>query len=241
LISVTSDTADQKAATEAYLENLGKINSNRPDNLPPSQGGRYSGFGYSPSPPEGSGVSQPSQESVALSSRNLPTMQDVTQNPMGAITKGWTIFSGAISGAGKAVNNSIIQPGIERVRAEAPGVQERIGTFAGEVHGMVKEKTGVDVQEGWGNFMDKMRDLNVGPSPSRRGYQGVSEDGWHDQAEETSALYRDDDGVDGEEFFGRYENASSANFKGIQITEQATSSKQMNLVEKEGWDDWKQF
>lgn len=155
-----------------------------------------------------------------------------------------------MAGAGKAVSENILQPGLERVRAEAPGVQQRLGVFAGEagkrigeVHGIVREKTGVDVQEGWGSLMGKMRDMNVGGNQSHQGYEGVS-DGWGEHTEETSALYRDDDGAEGDDFFQRYEKdgaAPLASAASHEPMEAPAPAKPVNHVEKEGWDDWKDF
>lgn len=164
---------------------------------------------------------------------------------MVAISKGWSLFSSAVSGAGKAVNDSILQPGMERVRAEAPGVQQRLGELAGEagkrlgeVHGVVREKTGVDVQEGWGNLMGKMRDLNMGSNPTNQGYQSVTRDGWADHEDETSALYRNDD-ADGEDVFQKLESPESIGNQ--HQTSNAGIAKPVQHVEKEGWDNWKEF
>lgn len=43
---VSSDSApSDKARNETYFEKMGAENANRPEDLPPSQGGRYTGFG----------------------------------------------------------------------------------------------------------------------------------------------------------------------------------------------------
>jgi ADP-ribosylation factor GTPase-activating protein 1 len=45
-ITVTqTSTFSQKEANERYFESKGFENMNRPDNVPPSQGGKYTGFG----------------------------------------------------------------------------------------------------------------------------------------------------------------------------------------------------
>ena len=38
-----------KEQNQDYFARMGNENSSRPDNLPPSQGGKYSGFGSTPS------------------------------------------------------------------------------------------------------------------------------------------------------------------------------------------------
>ncbi|KGT72415.1 ADP-ribosylation factor GTPase-activating protein 1, partial [Candida albicans 12C] len=43
-------TNEQKQKNEAYFADLGAKNDQRPDHLPPSQGGKYGGFGNTPAP-----------------------------------------------------------------------------------------------------------------------------------------------------------------------------------------------
>ncbi|EEB87536.1 hypothetical protein MPER_15082, partial [Moniliophthora perniciosa FA553] len=71
---------DQKTANENYFASLGSLNASRPDNLPPSQGGKYQGFGNTPSP-------QPDSDhpSYGLSSRAAPSLTDLQENPMAAL------------------------------------------------------------------------------------------------------------------------------------------------------------
>src|SRR5262249_39213561 len=61
---------DQKTANEAYFEGLGKLNESRPDHLPPSQGGRYTGFGSTPAP---------TPPAFNLSSSAAPTLSDLQE------------------------------------------------------------------------------------------------------------------------------------------------------------------
>ena len=98
----------QKAQNEAYFERLGNANASRPDNLPPSQGGKYTGFGSTPAPEM--------HPSYGMSSRAAPTLGELQENPMAALSKGWSLFSGAVAGASKAIQENVIQPGMERVQ-----------------------------------------------------------------------------------------------------------------------------
>lgn len=84
-------STDQKGRNEAYFASLGRDNANRPLDLPPSQGGRYTGFGSTPAPSE--------QPSFALSSAAAPTLSDFQENPTTALSKGWSLFSAAVMGA----------------------------------------------------------------------------------------------------------------------------------------------
>ncbi|KAH9977661.1 hypothetical protein BGW80DRAFT_1435409 [Lactifluus volemus] len=175
---------DQKAGNEAYFASLGSLNSTRPDDLPPSQGGRYQG------------------------SRAVPTLSELQDNPMGALSKGWSMFSSAVVGASRAVSENVIQPGVERVRdptfhASVRGYVGEAGRRAGEVGSSVnqwgKAQLGVDVAGQLGGVVDTVRD-RVGGGPARSGYDTVYSGGSHE--EETSALYHDHE--DDEDLFGEY-------------------------------------
>jgi len=99
----TRITAEQKSQNEAYFSRMGEANASRPDNLPPSQGGKYGGFGSAPPEPQSQGSS------------GLPTADDFSQNPIGALTKGFGWFSATVSKQAKVVNDSYIQPAAKNV------------------------------------------------------------------------------------------------------------------------------
>jgi len=96
-------TAEQKAQNEAYFSRMGETNAARPENLPPSQGGKYSGFG--------SGAPEPQQ-----ASGGMPTADEFQKDPMAALTKGFGWFGAAVSKQAKIVNDSYIQPTAKNVR-----------------------------------------------------------------------------------------------------------------------------
>ena len=89
---------------------MGNANAQRPDDLPPSQGGKYAGFGSTPEPSTGS------HPSYATSSHSVPTLDDLQRNPLGALSKGWGLFSSAVASAGKEINQSVLQPGMTRAQ-----------------------------------------------------------------------------------------------------------------------------
>jgi ADP-ribosylation factor GTPase-activating protein 1 len=77
-----------------YFSGLGSANASRPDHLKPSEGGKYVGFGS-----EGSFT-----PSSTTSSRAAPTLDEIRDDPVSAISKGWGLFSSALSQASKAMN-----------------------------------------------------------------------------------------------------------------------------------------
>ncbi|XP_069941197.1 ADP-ribosylation factor GTPase-activating protein 1-like isoform X2 [Cherax quadricarinatus] len=80
-----------KSQTEAFFAKVQDENSSRPDHLPPSQGGRYSGFGNCPNPPPKSASTE------------------ILDTALSSLSTGWSLLSlGATKIAGKAVEYSSI-------------------------------------------------------------------------------------------------------------------------------------
>jgi ADP-ribosylation factor GTPase-activating protein 1 len=86
-----------------YFAKLGERNAQRPDDLPPSQGGKYSGFGSS--------APRPQRDQQAL-----PGLDDLQKDPVAAITKGFGWFASTVTKTAKTVNEGFIQPTAKQVR-----------------------------------------------------------------------------------------------------------------------------
>jgi len=227
-------STDQKGRNEAYFASLGRDNANRPLDLPPSQGGRYTGFGSTPAPSE--------QPSFALSSAAAPTLSDFQENPTTALSKGWSLFSAAVMGASRVVSENIIQPGVEKVtdptfQATVKGymteAQKRAAVVGSAANEWSKSQLGVDVAESVGGVVDTVKD-RIGAGPSREGYNALSmrPDG------ETTALYHDRE--DEDDFFGEYQQSRTA------MPASATSWGTVtpttpNTKKTADWDEWKDF
>ena len=95
--SASPALSGRKAQNEAYFARMGQENSSRPDNLPPSQGGKFAGFGSAPPP-------------TSQANANLPSANEFQQNPVAALTKGFGWFSTAVAKSAKVVNESYIAP-----------------------------------------------------------------------------------------------------------------------------------
>lgn len=87
---------------DTYFARLGADNATRPDNVPPSQGGKYGGFGNTPGP-------------ASQSQGSIPTFDDVQKDPMAAITKGFGWFTSTVSKTAKNVNDGYLQPASKQV------------------------------------------------------------------------------------------------------------------------------
>lgn len=130
---------------------MGNANAARPDHLPPSQGGKYSGFGSTPEPDVAS-----SHPSYSLSSHAAPTLDEFQRNPFGALSKGWGLFSSAVASAGREINNSVVQPGLDRAQALAAGENsEEWKRYVNQASAQAKDASGwlgQRAQEGWENL-----------------------------------------------------------------------------------------
>jgi ADP-ribosylation factor GTPase-activating protein 1 len=96
-------TAEQKAQNEAFFSRMGDANASRPDNLAPSQGGKYGGFG--------SAMPEPSERQAG----DGGIADDFSKDAVAALTKGFGWFGGLVSKQAKMVNDSIIQPTAKNV------------------------------------------------------------------------------------------------------------------------------
>lgn len=98
--------SDQKQKNESYFAELGSKNVSRPDNLPPSKGGKYGGFGNMP-------TQEGSKKGSSLSGFTMDSFQT---DPFGTLTKGWGLFSTTVAQSVNEVNESVIKPGISHIQ-----------------------------------------------------------------------------------------------------------------------------
>ena len=90
---------------DKYFSRLGNANAARPADLPPSQGGKYGGFGSEmPSPPGRSNTGG-----------GPPGVDDFQKDPVAALTKGFGWFGGMVGKVSKQVNEGYIAPAAQRV------------------------------------------------------------------------------------------------------------------------------
>ncbi|KAI5949678.1 GCS1 [Candida margitis] len=100
---------EQKDKNESYFASLGAKNETRPDDLPPSQGGKYAGFGNTPAPASNG-------TSAGKSSFSSFTVDNLQKDPLGTFTKGWGLFSSTVAKSVQEVNQSVIQPSLSQIQ-----------------------------------------------------------------------------------------------------------------------------
>lgn len=93
----------QKVQNEAYFARMGAENAHRPDSLPPSQGGKYAGFGSDPTP------------STSSASASIPGVDDFQKDPVAALTKGFGWLSSTVTKQAKTGYDGWLKPNMQKV------------------------------------------------------------------------------------------------------------------------------
>lgn len=103
----TAGVPGKKEQNEAFFAKLGDDNAARPADLPPSEGGKYSGFG--------GGMPAPTTSERTQGGGALPGVDDFQKDPMAALTKGFGWFTTTVGKGAKTVNDSYLQPTAKQV------------------------------------------------------------------------------------------------------------------------------
>ncbi|KAI9275399.1 hypothetical protein BY458DRAFT_507336 [Sporodiniella umbellata] len=102
--SLSGNYSDNKTRNEEYFAKLGSANDSRSADLPPSQGGKYTGFGNTQ-------FDQPPRQSN-------PDIHELINDPRAAIEKGWSLLSYVGKAAvelGRTVNDSYVKPAAAQI------------------------------------------------------------------------------------------------------------------------------
>ncbi|CAK7200254.1 ADP-ribosylation factor GTPase-activating protein gcs1 [Sporothrix eucalyptigena] len=124
---------------EKYFARLGAENAARPEHLPPSQGGKYTGFGSSPPPSQSSG------------NDSLPGFEDLQRDPVAALSKGFGWFTSTVSKTAKTVNSDYIQPTAKQIAESDLAAQARV--VSGNVARSAQQGAR-SAQEGFNRFVE---------------------------------------------------------------------------------------
>ncbi|KAK1480533.1 hypothetical protein CCUS01_16191 [Colletotrichum cuscutae] len=134
---------------DKYFSKLGAENASRSEDLPPSQGGKYAGFGSSPMPEK--------KES------GIPTVDDLQRDPVAALTKGFGWFTTTVSKTAKTVNDGYIQPTAKQL-AESDFAKQ--AQMAAANAGRVAQQGARNAHDGFNRFVEG--------GPSQGGQGGAS-------------------------------------------------------------------
>uniref|UniRef100_A0A0K8U0G5 ADP-ribosylation factor GTPase-activating protein 1 n=1 Tax=Bactrocera latifrons TaxID=174628 RepID=A0A0K8U0G5_BACLA len=125
------NTPEFKEQKEEFFERRKMENASRPDNLPPSQGGKYSGFGYSRDPP------------------SKTQSQEIIDSTLSSLASGWSLFSaGASKIASTAKEKAVTTVSLASSKIKEGGLLE---TVQGHVSDVAYKVTDIG-KRGWNNI-----------------------------------------------------------------------------------------
>jgi len=168
--AATSAPGGKAKVDDRYFAGLGAANASRPDDLPPSQGGKYAGFGSAP-------IERPAEA-------KLPGFEDLQKDPVAALTKGFGWFTTTVGKTAKSVNEGYIQPTAAKLAETDLAAQARL-TAAQVARGA---QTGAkSAADGFNRFVE-----GTGSTGGSSGYRDVpidesKKDFWDSFAEAGSA------------------------------------------------------
>lgn len=120
-----------KSQTEAFFARKQNENANRPENIPPSQGGKYGGFGYQMEAPPRS------------------SSQEFFDSAVSSLASGWSILSSSASKiASKATENAIRTGELAMQKVRDGTLWEEVGAQANNI----AAKVGDLGRRGWGDI-----------------------------------------------------------------------------------------
>ncbi|KAL8879550.1 MAG: hypothetical protein Q9192_008211 [Flavoplaca navasiana] len=107
----------QKEMNEDFFARKGNENENRRADLPPSQGGKYAGFGSQPTGGQGE---------KGGNGEGMPGVDDFQKDPVAALTKGLGWFTTTVGKSAKSVNDGWIQPNVQKLAESDLSHQARL-------------------------------------------------------------------------------------------------------------------
>ncbi|KAI8633433.1 ADP-ribosylation factor GTPase-activating protein GCS1 [Xylariaceae sp. FL1651] len=125
---------------DRYFARLGEENASRPDHVPPSQGGKYGGFGNTPMPTNAGGAGAA-----------IPDFGELQKDPVAALTKGFGWFASTVTKTAKGINDEFIQPTAKQLSESDFAAQARFA--AGNV-GKVAQAGAMTAQERFNRFVE---------------------------------------------------------------------------------------
>ncbi|KAG5926688.1 hypothetical protein E4U42_003031 [Claviceps africana] len=123
---------------DKYFSRLGAENASRSEALPPSQGGKYAGFGNTPGP-------------SAASESEIPNLEDLQKDPVAALTKGFGWFASTLTKTAKTVNDGYIQPTAKQI---AEGDFAKQAQLTAAQLAKQAQLAGKSAQEGFNRFVE---------------------------------------------------------------------------------------
>ncbi|KAI8320469.1 ArfGap-domain-containing protein [Martensiomyces pterosporus] len=189
--------AAQKQRNEEYFARLGASNQSRREDLPPNQGGKYTGFGNT--------SFEPTSSRSASSSGGLLNPQDIVNDPAAALTKGWSLLTmgaqtalstlGTVAGS---INENYVRPAAEKI--QDPNFRNEVSSYVSTIGVKVEETA----NRGFTSLSGYMRSGQPGYGNSGGGYSQVPTSGTYNNAA------HEENGDDDADFFEKEMSKSAS-------------------------------
>ncbi|KAL9598006.1 MAG: hypothetical protein Q9219_004762 [cf. Caloplaca sp. 3 TL-2023] len=115
----------RKERNEEFFARKGDENERRRPDLPPSQGGKYAGFGSGPMPSSSVGQGGGGGGGGG-GGKGIPGVDEFQRDPVAALTKGFGWFTTTVGKGAKSVNDGWIQPNVQKLAEADLATQARL-------------------------------------------------------------------------------------------------------------------
>ncbi|KAL8769370.1 MAG: hypothetical protein Q9209_004597 [Squamulea sp. 1 TL-2023] len=120
-VAAGMEARSQKEMNEDFFARKGNENELRRADLPPSQGGKYAGFGSDPMAGPGESVKR-----AEGGKEGMPGVDEFQKDPVAALTKGFGWFTTTVGKGAKSVNDGWIQPNVQKLADADLATQARL-------------------------------------------------------------------------------------------------------------------
>ncbi|KAK2763505.1 Zn finger-containing GTPase- Activating Protein for ARF [Onygenales sp. PD_12] len=173
-LHVAGNGGTQKERNETYFASLGAENASRPENVAPSQGGKYAGFGGGMPPSS----QQNGRGAGGGGGGPVPGLNDFQNDPVAALTKGFGWFTTTVGRGAKTVNESYLAPAAKTLAQSDLAAQARLA--ATEVSRNLQTGTR-GAAETFNRFVEGPQS-GAGAGAGARGFEPERKDFWDDFA-----------------------------------------------------------
>lgn len=189
-----------------------------------------------------------------MSSHSAPTLQELQNNPLGALSKGWGLFSSAVTSASREIQETVVKPGMTRAQeiAQGQGGNEEWRRYLAGLAMNAKEASNWLGQRGGEglerlNEVAKSRGIDLDDQLAKLGISNQGARGGYGQVDESlnraegGSLTPHGGGAGGrdDDFFEAWDEPEPSKPAG----QPATQSKPPQSKKNDEWndDEWKDF
>ncbi|KAJ9622647.1 Zn finger-containing GTPase- Activating Protein for ARF [Taxawa tesnikishii (nom. ined.)] len=214
----------QKEQNEAYFARMGSANASRPDDLPPSQGGKYGGFGSDPTP------------SRSNNGGSIPGVDDFQKDPVAALTKGFGWLSSTVTKQAKTGYDGWVKPNMQKLAEADLATQARL---AATQVGTTLQSTTRNAADNFNRFVEGDDHSGTrGPAPERRDFWDSFGDAPKGPSNDKKDFWDEFSAV-GEQRMAHTQPKSTTSIGTSAMKKPAASSTAPAAKDKDdGWGDW---